>query len=230
MMRLLPEGAMGVMRTGVAAGLLRLLLGASSRATDLDYLDPSSSYVAQRTDLNGLGQTFKATDVLLTDASLMLANNASIHTSWVSGFRVEVRAGLPGNFDGTSGNVLFQSVPIDIDDVPVVGTRLGSELRRLDLSDFGLSTPLALTVNQTYTLVLRDIGTAGTISYAAVQPSAYPDGGSTGHNRAYTNDFWSPPTVSDDLLFRVEMVPEPSSAGAAVVAAAALTLRRRARR
>ena len=73
------------------------------------------------------------------------------------------------------------------------------------------------------------MGTAGTISYAGVQPSAYPDGGSTGHNRAYANDFWSPPTVSDDLLFRVEMVPEPSSAGAAVVAAA-LTLRRRARR
>lgn len=117
---------MGVMRAGVAAGLLLLLsLGASARATDLDYLDPSSSYIGQRTDLNGLGQTFKATDVLLTDASLMLANNASIHTSWVSGFRVEVRAGLPGNFDGTSGNVLFQSVPIDIDDVPVVGTRLG---------------------------------------------------------------------------------------------------------
>lgn len=213
-------------RVGAAAGLvLWLSLGASARATVLDYLDTSNSFLAHRTDLDGIGQTFKATDAWLTDASLMLAKSATLPTAWVSGFRFEVRAGLPGNFDGTSGNILFQSGPIDIDDVPTVGTRLGSELKRLDLSDFGFDTPLALTVDQTYTLVLRDLGTSGRISYAGVQPGTYPDGGLTGHNRAYANSFWAGPYDFEDIVFRVEMVPEPSSACAIAAAGAAGMLR-----
>ena len=206
-------------RAGAATGLVLLVsLAASARATVLDYLDTSNSYLAQTTELDGIGQTFKATDVWLTDASLMLAKDSSFHTAWVSGFRFEVRAGLPGNLDGTSGNVLFQSVPINIDGVPTVGTRFDQELKRLDLSDFGLTTPLALTVDQTYTLLVRDTGGSGTIGYAAVQPGTYAGGGATGNNRQYANDFWGGPTDIDDLVFRVEMVPEPSSACAIAAA------------
>ena len=218
-------------RVGAAAGLVLLLsFGTSVRASDLDYLDASSSHLTFRTDLNGIGQTFTATDARLIDASLMLVKNPSLPTPWVSGFRFEVREGLPGNFDGTSGNVLFQSGPIDIDDVPTVGMRLGQELRRLDLSNVGFHTPLALTVGQTYTLVLRDLGDSGMMSYAGVQPGPYPGGGLTGHNRAYANNFWAGPYPFEDMLFRVQMVPEPSSACAIAAAGVAGMLRPRRRR
>jgi hypothetical protein len=205
---------------GWAVATLLAVAVSGARGGVINYLDVSGSDVAiyQRGDLNGFGQTFAADATSLVDASLLLASGGSYPLPWVDGFRFEVRAGPPRNFDGTGGNILFQSPPLHIADVPVSGSRLGLELRELKLTASGYSSPLPLTIGDTYSLVLRDLGTSGSLQYAIHQPQVYTGGGEVLHNRAYANNFWAGPDNIEDMAFKVVMIPEPSGLGTLVIA------------
>jgi hypothetical protein len=204
----------------------------SSAAVVIDYIsDISASGIWQRSDLDGISQTFTATADTLVDGSLLLAKSPTFATPWVANFRFQLRAGTPGNFDGSSGNIVFQSPPIQIDDVPSVGTHFGQDLRELKLSDHGFTT-MPLTVGQTYTLAVIDpLGAAGTrtFGYVTFQPSVYGGGAEWGHNRSYANTFWADNTPYEDMAFKVVMTPEPGATAAwvAVLSLAASARHRR---
>jgi hypothetical protein len=198
------------MRAVWAAGLV---LACSSVHASVDHLFDYNG-LSHRSDLNGIGQTFIGEAEQLLDASILLCEpDPNVGSQWWPAARFQVRLGLPGNLDGTSGNVLFNSSIIDFSTLPVVATAFnGDDLFELKLSELGYTTPLDLIDGQTYSLVIWDPGTTGTINYAEHQPSTYPDGGAVGHNRSYANGFWPDPSGVSDHAFKVVMTPEPGSA------------------
>lgn len=167
--------------------------------------------------VNGIGQTFVATDPFIVDASLLLTSADPDIGEWTDQAHFELRRGLPGNLDGTSGNVLFRSGAIDATSLPQVGMLFGRPLYELQLTKVGLGAPIATVAGETYTLALVGDETIGSMNYAAILPQTYPSGGEVIHGRGFANGFWSGPSGSEDLAFKVVgAVPEPGSATACV--------------
>jgi hypothetical protein len=192
----------------------------------IDYLSAYNE-LESRNEFNGIGQTFVAPDKLLTDASLLLVelpDSFPGFSSWWNDARFEVRRGLPGNFYGNDGNILFQSEKIVFNSLPAAGTSAFGKrtLYLLSLSQWGLDAPLAVNPGETYSLILINYGNPGNIGYAQKQPSSYPAGGLVVHNVAYSNDFWAGPYGISDLAFRVTAVPEPSAFALLAIAALGL--------
>lgn len=215
------------MRTVWTVGLMVACCAAVCHAS-FDYLSTYNG-LSHRSSLNATGQTFTGESEQLLDASILLCEpTATVGLQWWSQARFQVRLGLPGNLDGSSGNVLFNSSIIDFSTLPVVGTAFnGEDLFELKLSDVGYSSPLNLVNGQTYSLVIWDAGTTGTINYAEQQPSSYPGGGHIAHTRAAANGTWSGPSAFSDHAFKVVMTPEP---GCAMVWVGAIMLASRRRR
>jgi hypothetical protein len=182
-----------------------------------EVIDHLFDYIAliNKSDLNGIGQTFVAPDSLLTDATFLIVepSHSLPSFSWWDDAHFEVRHGLPGNFYGNSGNILFRSEKVDFNLLPILGTsRFGNRtLYGLSLSQWGLDAPLSINPGETYSLILINYGSSGYISYAEHQPSSYASGGTVGHNVAYSDDFWAGPYNFVDLAFRVTTIPEPST-------------------
>src|SRR5688572_15214004 len=217
---------MGRIGPGVLLGVLLALPAMCAATTFNGY---SYDQLEHRNDLNGTGQTFTATNVRLSDASFLLCERDPTRPWW-SQARLQVRAGPPGNFDGTSGNILFESPIIDFDALPPVGTAFnGDDLYELKLSEHGMTTELALSVGGLYSVVIVDPGTTGWMHFAGESPGTYAGGNRVDHNRAYANEFWSISEESD-LAFQVTMTaPEPSS-GIIVIGGVWVTMMRRAKR
>ncbi len=203
----------------VATLVCALFCAVPASATTIDYLFTYNN-LSYRTDLNGVGQTFVAVDPFLADASLLLTTSPAGNPDWWTNGHAELRRGLPGNFDGTSGNVLFRSGVIDFHNLPQVGIAPnGQPLFELRLSNSGLLGPIATAVGDTYSLLLIDNGTSGSVNYASHQPSTYPFGGVVTHNRASSNSFWGGPSTLNDMAFRVVgVVPEPMASTASMIA------------
>ena len=204
--------------------------GAGVCHASADYLFSYNSLTHTGT-LNAIGQTFTGEPEQLLDASLLLCEpDPGVGTQWWSQARFQLRAGLPGNLDGSSGNVIFNSSIINFSTLPVVGTAFnGDDLFELKLSDVGFNAPVNLVGGQTYSLVVVDAGSTGTINYAAQQPSSYPGGGQVGHTRASANGTWGGPYSFEDLAFKVVTTPEPGGATVCVGALMLGVMRRRAR-
>jgi hypothetical protein len=185
---------------------------APARGETLDYLMTFTGF-SFRDDLNGIGQTFVATDPFITDASLLLVSPFPNQGPWWQDAHLEVRRGLPQNFDGSSGNVLYRSGVIDFAALPQVGTFDGHTLYELSLSAMGQVQPLPTVPGETYSLVVVHGGTTGYINFANHAPGTYALGGQVGHNRAYANNFWAGPYDFVEMSFRVVgAIPEPTSA------------------
>ena len=221
-----------VRRTWVILGIILCMLAVRAGACPAAVIDGYTySVLENRSDLNGIAQIFTATAAELDDASILLCQpDPAAGLAWWSQAHFQVRSGTPQNFDGSSGNVLFNSSVIDFGALPSIGTGFdGKALYELKLSDVGLTTPLQLVPNQAYSLVITDPGTTGTINFAANQDSPmYAGGDEFGHNRGYSNSFRAD-TTSEDLAFQV-VIPEPSSAALACAAALIVSTRRRTRR
>jgi hypothetical protein len=201
------------MRAVWAAGLIVACSAVVCHAS-VDYLSTYNS-LNHRSSLNAIGQTFIAEPEQLLDASILLCEpDPNVGTQWWPQARFQLRSGLPGNLDGSSGNVLFNSSIIDFSTLPGVGTAFnGEDVFELKLSDVGYSSPISLIGGQTYSLVIWDPGSTGTINYAEQQPSSYPGGGHLAHTRAAANGTWaSNPSPISDSAFKVVTTPEPGCA------------------
>ena len=213
-----------------AAGLIIVACSAGVCHASDDYLFSYNS-LSHRSNLNAIGQTFTAEPEQLLDASILLCEADPNVGAWCSQARFQLRAGLPGNLDGSSGNVIFNSSIIDFSTSPVVGTAFnGEDLFELKLSDVGFTAPVTLIGGQTYSLVIVDAGSSGTINYAAQQPGSYPGGDEVGHSRASANGTWFSTSGIEDLAFKVVTTPEPGCAATVWVGALMFgVMRRRAR-
>jgi hypothetical protein len=201
------------MRLPLSLAVIFLLTSIPAYAATLDYLSVYNVGV-QRGDIDGLGQTFIAPDSVLTNASILLMGLSSSGpgSTWGDA-RFEIRQGLPGDFFGNDGNVVFQSQTIDFSLLPVVGSFAWYPLYELSLNQWGLNNPISLNQGQVYSLVFLNYGTPGLVGYVERQGSGgYTDGGEVGHNVQYSPDYWAGP-YDVDLAFRVEGagVPEPTS-------------------
>ncbi len=204
------------MRFSIPIVLLFVLLLASTMpvyANGIDYWFVYNTGV-QTCCLNGVGQTFMAPQGAVTNASILLMglSSSGLASTWADP-HFEIRSGLPGNFDGSSGNVVFQSQQIDFASLPIVGSAFGYPLYELSLNDWGLNSPITLNQGELYSLVLINYdSTTAPIGYVEFQTSSYPDGGAVGHSVSYPNYYWGGP-YEIDLSFRVETAttPEPTS-------------------
>jgi hypothetical protein len=221
---------LSALKMTVSVCIVTAFAASSASGTLIDHLDQVDQ-IEYRSDVNAIGQTFTADDAFLADASIRIAQLDMPHQFWLTDAYLEIRGGMPGDFYGSSGNILFRSPRIDFATLPVVGTAWGAGyLNLLDvrLSDLGLPTPVRVTPGSTYTLLLIDYGNTGWITFASsFIADAYPDGGAIGHNRSYADDFWSGPYSRGDLAFMVHMVPEPATLSLLALGGLAIVRRQR---
>ena len=179
--------------------------------------------------LNGIGQTFTATDPYLVDASFALTSSPDSRVWW-NDAHIQVFKGFPDSFGPGNNTAIFTSPRIDFATLPQIGTFGGvTPVYELRLSTHGLTDALSLTPGAVYSLTLSNFGTIGDAFYAANQPSYYAGGASINHQEE-GNPAWRGPFTVEDLGFKLVMdLPEPSTSTVLLLTLITTTATRRRR-